>query len=50
LGAVGGVLGAFLGYEARTRLVKGLEVRDALIAIPEDLIAIGLAYFLVSAG
>lgn len=50
LGAVGGVLGAFLGYEARTRLVKSLEVRDALIAIPEDLIAIGLAYFLVSAG
>jgi uncharacterized membrane protein len=48
LGAVGGLLGAFLGYEVRTRLVKRLQVRDAFVAIPEDLIAIGLAYLLVS--
>jgi uncharacterized membrane protein len=48
LGAIGGLLGAFLGYEARTRLVKRLQMRDALVAIPEDLVAIGLAYFLVS--
>jgi uncharacterized membrane protein len=47
-GAVGGVVGAFSGYEARRRLVSGLKVKDALIAIPEDLVAIGLAFFLVS--
>jgi uncharacterized membrane protein len=49
LGGVGGVIGAFAGYQARTRLVNGLKVKDAFIAIPEDLVAIGLAYFLVSA-
>jgi hypothetical protein len=31
-----------------TRLVNGLKVKDAIIAIPEDMIAIGFAYFLVS--
>ena len=48
LGAIGGVVGAFAGYQARTRLVSGPKVKDALVAIPEDLVAIGLAYFLVS--
>jgi uncharacterized membrane protein len=48
LGGIGGVIGAFAGYEARTRLVKRLAVKDAFIAIPEDLVAIALAYFLVS--
>jgi uncharacterized membrane protein len=48
LGGIGGVIGAFAGYEARTRLVSGLKVKDAVIAIPEDLVAIGLAYFLVT--
>jgi uncharacterized membrane protein len=47
LGAVGAVIGAFAGYEARKRLVSGLKVKDAVIAIPEDLVAICLAYFLV---
>ncbi len=47
-GGVGGVLGAFGGYQARARLVRGLKVKDAFIAIPEDLVAIGLALFLVS--
>ena len=47
LGGIGGVVGGYAGYEARTRLVRGLNVRDILIAIPEDLVAIGLAYFLV---
>jgi uncharacterized membrane protein len=47
LGAIGGVIGAFAGYEARTRLVRGLKVRDAMIAVPEDLVAVGLAYMLV---
>ncbi len=47
LGGAGGVIGGFAGYEARTRLVRGLGVKDILIALPEDLVAIGLAYFLV---
>ena len=46
-GGVGAVIGAFAGHEARTRLVRGLGVKDAMIAIPEDLVAIGLAYLLV---
>jgi len=49
LGGIGGVLGAFAGYQARTRLVRGLGVKDVFIAIPEDLVAIGFAYLLVSA-
>jgi uncharacterized membrane protein len=40
--AVAAVAGAFGGYQARTRLVRGLHVPDAAIAIPEDLVAIGL--------
>jgi uncharacterized membrane protein len=48
LGGIGGVIGAFGGYQARTRLVRALNVKDIFIAIPEDLVAIGLAYFLVS--
>ncbi len=48
LGGIGGAIGAFAGYQARTRLVKALKVQDAFVAIPEDLLAIGLAYFFVS--
>lgn len=48
LGALGGVVGAFAGYQARTRLVRGLGVRDAFVAIPEDLVAIGCAWLIVS--
>lgn len=48
LGGLGGVIGAFGGYQARKRLVNGLKVKDAFVAIPEDLVAIGLAYLLVS--
>jgi uncharacterized membrane protein len=47
LGGGGGVIGAFAGYEARKRLVQGLKVKDFLIAIPEDLVAIGLAYLIL---
>ncbi len=47
LGGIGGVIGAFAGYQARTRLVRGLGVKDPVIAIPEDLAAIGLAYLIV---
>ena len=47
-GALGGIAGAFGGYQARVGLVRALRVRDLVIAIPEDLIAIGLGLFLVS--
>jgi uncharacterized membrane protein len=47
-GAVGGIAGAFGGYQARAGLVRALRVRDVVIAIPEDLIAIGLGLFVVS--
>jgi len=49
LGAIGALIGAFGGYKARTGLVKALNVRDIFVAIPEDLVAIGLGYLLVSA-
>ena len=48
LGALGAVAGAFAGYEIRKRLVTGLNIKDLFIAIPEDLIAIGLALFFVT--
>jgi uncharacterized membrane protein len=48
LGAIGAMAGAFGGYQLRKRLVAGLNVKDIFIAIPEDLIAIGLAWFLVA--
>ncbi len=48
VGGIGAVIGAFLGYEARRRLVSGLKTKDLAIAIPEDLIALGLAYWIVS--
>jgi uncharacterized membrane protein len=48
LGALGGVIGAFAGYELRRRLVVGLNIRDIFVALTEDAIAIGLACFLVT--
>jgi uncharacterized membrane protein len=48
LGGLGALLGAFAGYELRKRLVTGLNLKDIFIAIPEDLIAIGLAWFFVT--
>jgi uncharacterized membrane protein len=49
-GGVGALIGAFAGYQARRQLVRGLGVKDALIAVPEDLIAIALAYLIVARG
>src|SRR5271165_4879185 len=48
LGAIGAVIGTYGGYHVRKALVNGLKVKDILIAIPEDLVAIGLAYSIVS--
>jgi uncharacterized membrane protein len=47
-GGVGAVIGAFGGYEIRRRLGNKLNVKEIFIALCEDLIAIGLACFLVS--
>jgi uncharacterized membrane protein len=47
LGAIGAVLGAFGGYQIRKRLVTLLHIPDIFIAVSEDLIALGLALFLV---
>ena len=47
-GALGGIAGAFGGYHARVGLVRALRVPDFAVAIPEDLIAIGVGLFLAS--
>jgi uncharacterized membrane protein len=49
LGATGGVIGAFVGYEIRRRIVTNLHVKDLFVVLCEDLVAIALACFLVSA-
>jgi len=46
LGAMGGAVAAFAGYEIRKRL--DLHVKDVVVAVCEDVIAVGLALFLVS--
>ena len=48
LGGVGGVIGAFAGYEIRRKLVAALNIKDTFMGLLEDLITIGLAYFFVS--
>jgi len=48
LGAVGGVAGCFGGYLARKNLVKALGTPDYVVAIVEDLVAIGGSLFVVS--
>ena len=47
LGGMGGLIGAFAGYEIRKRVVNSLKIKDAIIALAEDLITIGAAFFLV---
>jgi uncharacterized membrane protein len=48
LGAAGGIVGAFGGYQARTRLVKALGVPDLYVALAEDVVAIAGCLFVVS--
>ena len=45
LGGVGGIIGAFAGYETRRKLVAALNIKDIFIALLEDLVTIGLACF-----
>ena len=48
LGGIGAVIGAFGGYEIRRRLVRALGAQDPMVAVVEDLVAIGLAYAVVT--
>lgn len=48
LGAVGGVVGCFGGYQARTRLVKALGTPDIYVALFEDLVAVAGCLWVVS--
>ncbi len=47
-GVVGGVVGSFAGYQARSRIVKALGVRDMYIALIEDLVAVAGCLLIVS--
>ena len=46
IAGLGGIIGAFAGYEIRRRLVTQLHLPDVIVAVCEDLIAIGLAVFI----
>jgi uncharacterized membrane protein len=48
LGAMGGLIGAFAGYEVRRKLVATLKIKDIFIAVLEDLVTIGAACFFIS--
>jgi uncharacterized membrane protein len=48
LGGAGAVVGAFAGYQARTGLVKKSQMHDFVVALLEDLIAVGCGLFFVS--
>jgi uncharacterized membrane protein len=48
LGAVGGVVGCFVGYRSRTGLVHALTTRDIYVALAEDVVAILGSLWVVS--
>jgi uncharacterized membrane protein len=48
LGALGGVAGAWVGNRVRGALVRALKCPDFVIAVVEDLVAIGGGLFLLS--
>ena len=48
LGLLGGIVGCFAGYQARSRLVRSLRQPDFNVALFEDLLAIGGSLFIVS--
>ncbi len=48
LGVIGGITGAFAGYEVRTRLVRALKIPDFVIALLEDTVAIVGGLLIVS--
>jgi uncharacterized membrane protein len=48
LGIAGAVVGAYAGYHSRVGLVRSLGLPDPAVAIPEDLLAIGLGLLFVT--
>jgi uncharacterized membrane protein len=48
VGGIGGIAGAFLGYHGRRWFVTNLHIKDFIVAVCEDLVAIVLALFVVS--
>ncbi|EEF58877.1 DUF4126 family protein [Pedosphaera parvula] len=48
LGGIGAIIGAYSGYQARTKLVNRFHVKDVFVAIPEDIVAIGIACLLIT--
>ncbi len=48
-GAFGGVVGTLGGYRARTGLVRALGTPDYVVAVAEDVVAVGGAFLIVSA-
>jgi uncharacterized membrane protein len=48
LGAIGALAGTLAGYNARVRLVPALEVPDTVVALAEDLVAVGGALLIVA--
>jgi uncharacterized membrane protein len=48
LGGVGGIAGAFAGYNYRRWLSRGAKLPDLLIALLEDVVAVGGGLLLVS--
>jgi uncharacterized membrane protein len=48
LGAVGAIAGAFGGYNVRRQLVHGAGLRDFMVAVGEDIVAIGGALMIVT--
>ena len=48
LGVLGGIVGAFVGYQVRLRVVKGLGIRDIYVALAEDVVAISGCLWIVS--
>ena len=49
-GALGAVAGTLGGYRARTGLVRSLGVPDYVVALAEDVVAVGGALLIVAAG
>jgi len=49
LGALGGIAGTFGGYRARTGLVRALKVPDYVVAVVEDIVAVGGAILIMQA-
>ena len=48
IGAIGAAAGAYAGYHSRVGLVRSLGLPDRAVAIPEDLLAIGLGLLFVT--